>query len=162
MQSFFQTLLRPDKEENPERALVARAANILQVGEFQLLQLAYHEWFGFDLPRAQIDRLFSGYMLHNEVPQWAREYARKIIDMDERGVGGLDRDPFYHRYDAEYVRFVPEGTKQFTIACVIVGVLLFGSIWFSHMAVTHATSVLPPFFDRDELPGPQPASPAPD
>lgn len=162
MQSFFHTLLRPDKEENPERALVARAANILQVGEFQLLQLAYQEWFGFDLPRAQVDRLFTAYMLHNHVPHWAREYARKIIDMDERGVGGLDRDPFYHRYDAEYVRHVPEGAKRFTIACLIVGVLLFGSIWFSHFAATNATSVLPPYFDRDELSGARPPGPAAD
>ena len=42
MTGFFQTLIQPDREEHPERALIARAANLLQVGEFQLLQLAYH------------------------------------------------------------------------------------------------------------------------
>ena len=51
MQGFFKTLIRPDQEEDPERTLVARAANVLQVGEFQLLQLAYHEWHGHDLPQ---------------------------------------------------------------------------------------------------------------
>lgn len=43
--NFWETLLHPDKEEleNPERRVIANAANILQVGEFQLLQLAYRD-----------------------------------------------------------------------------------------------------------------------
>lgn len=35
--NFFDVLIHPNREENPERAEVARAANLLQVGEFQLL-----------------------------------------------------------------------------------------------------------------------------
>jgi|TARA_B100000959_G_scaffold117704_1_gene123630 hypothetical protein len=42
--SFLRTFLQPDYEELPERTLVGNAANILQIGEFQLLQLAYFEW----------------------------------------------------------------------------------------------------------------------
>jgi len=43
--NFFETLIHPDREEleNAERVLVCRAANVLQIGEFQLLQLAYKE-----------------------------------------------------------------------------------------------------------------------
>ncbi|MCH7542778.1 MAG: hypothetical protein IIB65_03995, partial [Proteobacteria bacterium] len=46
MSNLFQTLMRPDREESEQRAEVARAANLLQLGEFQLLQLAYHDWHG--------------------------------------------------------------------------------------------------------------------
>ncbi len=35
MNSLWQTLLRPDREENPDRADMVKAANILQIGEFQ-------------------------------------------------------------------------------------------------------------------------------
>ena len=54
--NFFDVLLHPDREELEigERALVGMAANILQVGEFQVLQLAYMEWFGKDLPEALV------------------------------------------------------------------------------------------------------------
>ena len=61
-----------------ERLVVISAANQLQVGEFQLLQLAYKEWFGEDLPEALVSKLFTSYMLHNYVPHWARHYARRM------------------------------------------------------------------------------------
>ena len=45
MKKFIRTLLRPDREEtNLGADEIARAANILQIGEFQLLQLAYKDW----------------------------------------------------------------------------------------------------------------------
>ena len=65
--NLLQTLMRPDREEMElgERTLVAKAANILQVGEFQLLQLAYQGWHNRDLPEALVSQLFSSYMLKN-------------------------------------------------------------------------------------------------
>ena len=61
MPNFFQTLMKPDREDpgNADQSDVARAANILMIGEFQMLQLAYFEWYGEDLPIALIDRLFA-------------------------------------------------------------------------------------------------------
>ena len=85
--NFFKVLLWPDREEaeNAERAVVAAAANQLQVGEFQLLQLAYREWFGEDISESAKDGLFESYMLDGEVPYWARHYARRSIRLDEPG-----------------------------------------------------------------------------
>lgn len=40
---LLKTLFNPEHDEHPERAEIARAANLLQVGEFQLLQLAYKD-----------------------------------------------------------------------------------------------------------------------
>ncbi|MCP5366449.1 MAG: hypothetical protein H6906_02925 [Hyphomicrobiales bacterium] len=151
--NFFETLIRPDKEEEEfkERAMVARAANVLQVGEFQFLQLAYHEWHGRDLEPALVDRLFSSYMVGNEVPHWAQHYARKILDFEDQGRIN-DRDPYYHRYDPDYGTPVPHGAQRFWRAVLVLCVAVGGSILAANLAVEESTSVLPPFFDRSELP----------
>jgi len=121
--NFFETLIHPDRKEleNAERVHVCRAANVLQIGEFQLLQLAYKEWFGEDLPEALVARLFSSYMLHNEVPHWARHYARLVLMREERGLID-ENDAAYHRYDHDYHTTVPQGVRRF---CYAVGILVF-------------------------------------
>ena len=45
-------MVHPDKEKSElgERMLVANATNAPQVGDFQLLQLAYRDWHDKDLP----------------------------------------------------------------------------------------------------------------
>lgn len=109
--NLFETLIHPDREEHGERAEVARAANLLQVGEFQVLQLAYKGWFGRDLPTALVDRMFAAYMFRNEVPYWARQYARNILRLDEQGRLD-DLNPAYHRYDSDYHTDVPNGVRR--------------------------------------------------
>ena len=51
MKDFFQTLLKPDWDDNPKKSEILLAANKLEVGEFQFLQLAYKEWHGHELPK---------------------------------------------------------------------------------------------------------------
>jgi hypothetical protein len=150
--NFFSTLLHPDREEleMEERMIVSSAANILQVGEFQLLQLAYREWFGEDLPEAMVSQVFTAYMLRNEVPHWARHYARLILMREEQG-SLAENDASYHRYDHEYHTSVPRGVQQF---CLVVGLLslaLVSGILVANNAAVQPTSVLPPYFERDEL-----------
>ena len=147
---FFETLLHPDKEDDPERAIVAHAANLLQVGEFQMLQLAYKDWFGEDMPKALVDRLFHSYMLYNEVPHWARQYARKIINVESRGELD-DLDPAYHVYDADYHTYVPDGVRKFIIAASILVICIGGGLWVANMAATKSLSVLPPYFESKEF-----------
>lgn len=152
MQSFFQTLLRPDSEEDPELTLIARAANILQVGEFQLLQLAYSDWHGRDMPNDLCTRMFQDYMLHNRIPSWARHFARWVIRQDE--IGEIDyRDPRFHRYDNDYVTEVPSGVRKFVMASMIIVFLFAVGILTSHLAISESkwSSVLPPYFDQKEL-----------
>ncbi len=155
MLQFIKVVLRPDKEEDPERNIVARAANILQVGEFQLLQLAYHDWYGRDLPIALCDRLFQAYMLHDQIPVWARHYARRIIDLDGRDLIEHN-DPDYHRYDRDYVTQVPKGVQGFVLASMILAVLLVGGLAVGHFAAVESASILPPYFDAKNLPQPAP------
>ena len=150
--NFFQTLLHPDREELEmgDRMIVSSAANLLQVGEFQFLQLAYREWFDKDLPEALVARLFTSYMLHNEVPHWARHYARLIMMREERGQ--LDEtDPTFHRYDHDYHTFVPQGVRKFLTAVGLLSLFMVTAILVASMTVDKPTSLLPPYFNEKEL-----------
>jgi hypothetical protein len=150
MNGLLKTLMRPDREENPEQSIVAQAANILQVGEFQVLQLAYCEWYGQDMADHISDRIFKAHMLHGQVPEWAEEYARRIIRQDE--IGLIDgSDPQYHRFDQEYVTHVSQGVRHFTIICLIFAMLVVGTLFVGQVAGFKATSVLPPYFSEEEL-----------
>ncbi|MDJ0950661.1 MAG: hypothetical protein QNJ94_17245 [Alphaproteobacteria bacterium] len=148
--NFFETLIHPDKEDQPERAVVAHAANLLQVGEFQLLQLAYKDWYGEEMPEGVIDRLFHSYMLYNEVPHWARQYARKIVNLEGRGDLD-DLDPAYHVYDADYHTFVPDGVRKFIVAASILVLCIGGGIWVANIAATKSLSILPPYFESKDF-----------
>jgi hypothetical protein len=151
--NFFKVLLNPEQEERElgERVLVCQAANVLQVGEFQFLQLAFYEWFGRDLPEALVSRMFSRYMMHNEVPHWARHYARLILVREGKGM--LDSNlASYHRYDHDYATQMPKGARQFAAAAGIVIFTLAAAILAASMYGAEPTSLLPPYFERTELP----------
>ncbi len=103
--NFFETLLNPDRDEFPNRTVVVNAANLLQVGEFQFLQLAFSHWHGRDMQADEASAIFDSFMIHSDVPGWALMYARKIEQLDQSD--RLDEnDPNYHRYDA-----APASTK---------------------------------------------------
>jgi len=146
--TLLETLIRPDKEEEDDRSEVVRAANLLQVGEFQLLQLAFHDWHKRDMPDAIVDRLFTNYMMHSAVPFWARQYARKIITQDEAGELN-DANPAYHRYDADYHIHVPNGVRKFIWASGILIVCIFGGILLADQVTGSGGSVFPPYFKNE-------------
>ena len=148
--NLWQTLLHPDREERGERGEVAEAANHLQVGEFQLLQLAYHEWYGSDMPEGLSHRLFTAYMLHDQVPHWARHYARRVLEAACTGELN-DVHPHFHRYDDEYVSNLPRGVKRFIAAATLIFGVLGGSLLLSHYVAKPVTSVLPPYFENQEI-----------
>ena len=152
MQGFFQTLLRPDQEEDPERTLVARAANILQVGEFQLLQLAYEDWFGQPMPSELCDEMFRAYMMRGESPAWAQAFARWVIRQDEIGLLD-DNAPHYHRFDNDYITVVPQGWRKFATASLLLIFFFAVALFAGEMARVEVTSVLPPYFEKNELGG---------
>jgi hypothetical protein len=148
---LYNTFFHPDRDENPERAEVARAANYLQIGEFQLLQLAYYAWHGEEMPRALCDNIFYTYMVEDKVPSWARHYARRINQAAE--LGGLDdQDPHYHRYDDDYATSLPIGVRRFIVAATIVLGVVGGGMITSHYVTEPTGSVLPPYFEEEAQP----------
>ena len=148
---LFQIFFQPDREEqSQERDEIAEAANQLQIGEFQLLQLAYYDWHGADLPEDKLDALFAHYMISKQVPAWARHYARRILD----GIADNQvdtNDAAYHRYDREYVTHVPNGVQRFVWATLCCSAALVGGLAIATFVVEEPTSLLPPFFERSEL-----------
>lgn len=150
MIGLFKTLWRPDREEDPEKTLVARAANVLQIGEFQLLQLAYFEWYSEEMPEELSSFVFQSYMVRGEVPGWARHYARRVLDADITGDINPNH-PDFHRYDNDYVTYVPKGVRQFCLASFILAGVLVSGLLVGVLTGADATSVLPPYFEKNQL-----------
>ncbi|MAG97711.1 MAG: hypothetical protein QF797_15995 [Alphaproteobacteria bacterium] len=149
--NLFETLLHPDREEDEERAKISHAANLLQVGEFQLLQLAYVECFGREMDAQTIESMFGEFMVAGRTPHWVSRYAQSIIDLEASGRLD-DRTSSYHRFDSDYYSPVPLGKLRFALAVTMIIGCVGGGIMVGQMANTNPTSVLPPYFDRNELP----------
>ena len=82
MSSLIKTLLKPDLDDNPKRSEIIQAANLIQIGEFQLIQLAYKAWFNEDLPEDKINKIFNEYMITEIIPIWVTDYANNIIKLE--------------------------------------------------------------------------------
>ena len=79
MNGLLKTLIKPDWDDNPKRSKILHAANLLHVGEFQLIQLAYKAWYDENLPEDKINRIFSEYMVTGIIPIWVTNYAEDIL-----------------------------------------------------------------------------------
>ena len=110
MNGLVKTLIKPDWDDNPKRSEILHAANLLQIGEFQLIQLAYKIWYKHDLPEEKINKIFSEYMVSGIIPIWVTYYARDIIKMENANVLN-SYDKKYHVYDHEFGDFI-ENDKQ--------------------------------------------------
>ena len=85
-------------QKDPE---IIQAANLIQIGEFQLIQLAYKAWYEEDLPEDKINKIFNEYMVTGIIPIWVTYYAKDIIKLDKANV--LDSyNKKYHIYDHEF------------------------------------------------------------
>lgn len=151
--NFFDALLHPDRDEDPDRAQIVHAANLLEIGEFQFLQLAFAEWYGREMNETEREAFFGSFFLRGNTPLFLRHYARKIVASEQEGTLWPGR-PEYHRYDCEaFQTRVPKGLRHFlAITALLVGVLM-GSLAMASYTVEYGgrcTSNLPPCFtDRD-------------
>ena len=125
MSGLLKTLIKPDWDDNPKRSKILNAANLLQIGEFQLIQLAYNIWFREDLPENKINKIFEEYMIREIVPIWVTYYAKDIIKLEDANV--LDGyDEKYHIYDHEFGEYIYDNKHrrrrgiQYTTIIIIV------------------------------------------
>ena len=110
--------------EEPEDNIVAQAANRLGVGEFQVFQLAHADWFGAEADAKELEPVFFRYLLHDQTDPWVRHYARRIVDLDDRGA--LDTDnAHYHRYDARSMRPLSRVSGLLRFLAVVGFVIVF-------------------------------------
>lgn len=76
---------------------VLDASAALDVTEFRLFQLAFKDWYGKPARAEFMERQFAAYMFAKRVPAWVRQFARKILELQARGM--LDPRTFgvWHR-----------------------------------------------------------------
>ncbi|MBT4888656.1 MAG: hypothetical protein HON65_03780 [Rhodospirillales bacterium] len=150
--NLLQTLMRPDREEfeDSERRDIGNAANVLQIGEFQLLQLAYYEWFGKNLPRNKIDDLFHRYMMNAIVPYWAKHYAAQILRLDEAGRLDINHSN-YHRYDSDYKLHKGNRVHKILMISLFLGFFILGCFAIAQHEIESVFSQFPPFLSEEEM-----------
>ena len=113
-------MIKPDWDDNPKKEEILFAANLLEIGEFQLLQLAYKEWYNEELPERLIHSIFRDYTIRSIIPGWARHYARTIAHLDRTNqLNPLD--PKYHVYDREFGKPIGgKGLERFVLVSLSI------------------------------------------
>ena len=152
MNGLLKTLIKPDWDENPKRSEILHAANLLQIGEFQLIQLAYEVWFKERLPENKINKIFEEYMIRGIIPIWATYYAKDIIKLDDADVLN-DYDEKYHVYDHEFGEYIYDDThrKRRGIQYAIIIILVFIITHFmaiNYVEVEKSASFYPPYIEK--------------
>ncbi len=111
MNGLLRTLIKPDWDDNPQRSEIIHAANLLQIGEFQLVQLAYKSWYKKDLPEFKINKIFNEYMISGIIPIWVKYYALDIIKLDKANKLETN-NARYHIYDHEFGKYISNDKQR--------------------------------------------------
>ena len=152
MNGLLKTLIKPDWDDSPKRSEILHAANLLQIGEFQLIQLAYKVWYGKNLPEDKIDKIFSEYMITGIIPIWVTYYARDILKLDRANV--LDSyDKKYHVYDNEFGNYIHNETqrrRRGVLYATIIIIVFFASHYMAinYVDVEESASFYPPYIEK--------------
>ena len=150
MNGLVKTLIKPDWDENPKRSEVIQAANLIQIGEFQLIQLAYKSWYKDDLPEEKINTIFNEYMINDIIPIWVTDYAKTIIKLDAANV--LDSyDKKYHVYDYEFGQHISDEKQRRSrgiFYATIIGIVFVASHYMAINSVDEPAGFYPPYIEK--------------
>jgi hypothetical protein len=150
MNSLLKTLIKPDWDDAPKKSEIVHAANLLQIGEFQLIQLAYKTWYGEDLPENKINKIFSEYMLTGIIPIWVTYYARDILKLDQANV--LDSyNKKYHVYDHEFGDYIvdeKQRRRRGILYATIIAFVFITSHFVAAKYVDEAAGFYPPYIEK--------------
>ena len=150
MNNLLKTLIKPDWDDSPKRSEILHAANLLQIGEFQLIQLAYKVWYRKDLPEKKINKIFSEYMVSGIIPIWVTYYARDIIKMENANVLN-SYDEKYHVYDHEFGETLKDEKKRKRrgyFYAFIVGMVFIGSHYMAANYSEEPAGFYPPYVEK--------------
>ena len=152
MNGLLKTLVKPDWDDNPKRSEILHAANLLHVGEFQLIQLSYKSWYNEDLPEDKINKIFSEYMVTGIIPIWVTDYAQNILKLNKANV--LDSfNNKYHVYDHEFGKYIStekQRKRRGIFYSLIVGIVFIAS---HYMAINYvedegSAGFFPPYVEK--------------
>ena len=150
MNSLLKTLIKPDWDENSKRSLIIEAANLIQVGEFQLIQLAYKSWYKEELPENKINNIFNEYMLTDIIPIWVTAYANDILKLEKVGVLDGNKKK-YHVYDNEFGEFVSnekQRRKRGIFYALIIAFVFIGGHYMAIKFSGESASFYPPYIEK--------------
>ena len=150
MNGLLKTLVKPDWDDNPKRSEILQAANLLQIGEFQLIQLAYKVWYQQELPEDKISKIFSEYMVRGIIPIWVAYYAKDILKLDASKK--LDSyDAKYHIYDHEFGEYIPNEKyrkRRGYFYLMIIAMVFIGSHFMAINYVEEPAGFYPPYVEK--------------
>ena len=152
MNGLLRTLIKPDWDDNPKRSEILHAANLLQIGEFQLIQLAYKVWYIEDLPEDKINKIFSEYMVTGIIPIWVMYYAKDILKLDRAHV--LDGyNEKYHVYDHEFGTYIYDEKQRRRRGVLYATIIAFVFIASHYMAINYveveeSAGFFPPYVEK--------------
>ena len=152
MNGLVKTLIKPDWDDNPKRSEILNAANLLEIGEFQLIQLAYKVWYKKELPEDKINKIFSEYMVTGIIPIWVTHYAQDILKLNKANVLDSFNDK-YHVYDHEFGKYIStekQRKRRGVFYALIIGIVFIGS---HYMAINYvedeeSASFYPPYVEK--------------
>ena len=152
MNGLVKTLIKPDWDDDPKRSKILHAANLLQIGEFQLIQLAYKVWYKEDLPEEKINKIFSQYMVSGIIPIWVTYYAKDILKLEKANVLNFF-DEKYHVYDHEFGEYIynDKQRKKRGIYYVIIILFAFAVTHFmatNYVAIEEPAGLYPPYIEK--------------
>ena len=152
MNGLLKTLIKPDWDDNPKRSEILNAANLLQIGEFQLIQLAYKVWYREDLPEDKINNIFSEYMITGIIPIWVTSYARDILKLDRANVLDSYNDK-YHVYDHEFGAYIYNDQQRKRRGVLYATIIAFVFVATHYMAINYvedeeSAGFFPPYIEK--------------
>ena len=150
MNGLLKTLIKPDWDDNPKRSEIIQAANLIQIGEFQLIQLAYKTWYKKDLPEDKINHIFNEYMITGIIPIWVTFYAKDIIKLDKANVFNADNEK-YHIYDNEFGRHIDDEKQRKNrgiFDAILIGLVFVGTHYMASNNVEEAAGFYPPYIEK--------------
>ena len=152
MNGLLKTLIKPDGDDNPKRSEILHAANLLQIGEFQLIQLAYKVWYKENLPEDKINNIFSEYMVNEIIPIWVTAYAKDILKLDKANVLN-SYDDKYHVYDHEFGAYIYDNKQRRRRGIVYATIIAIVFITSHYMAINYvddqeSASFYPPYIEK--------------
>ena len=150
MNGLLKTLVKPDWDDNPKRSEILNAANLLEVGEFQLIQLAYKVWYKKDLPEDKINKIFSEYMVNGIIPIWVTYYARDIIKLDKAKVLNSYEEK-YHVYDHEFGGYIYNDDHRKRLGIFYATIIAIVFITTHYMAANYVeepAGFYPPYIEK--------------
>ena len=152
MNGLVKTLIKPDWDDNPKRSEILHAANLLQIGEFQLIQLAYKVWYRQDLPEEKINKIFSEYMVTGIIPVWVTHYAQDILKLNKANVLDSFNDK-YHVYDHEFGKYIStekQRKRRGIFYALIIGMVFIASHYMAinYVEVEGSAGFYPPYVEK--------------